>query len=93
MDSGEAATVLHDHLQQYRRSSYPDLVALLDIPQVAELRGPSGATYQLEVVVHWDDAPGGALRIIGAIDDGGWRACLPLTEGFTIAPDGRFVGD
>jgi hypothetical protein len=28
-----------------------------------------------------------------SIDDGGWRAFLPWTDSFIIAPDGSFVGE
>jgi hypothetical protein len=93
MDNREATALLRDHLAAYRRRSYHDLVALLDMPQVAELRGPSGATYQLEVMVHWDDRPGGALRVLGSVDNGGWRALKPLTDDFILAPNGTFVGE
>jgi len=93
MDNAEAVAVLRGHLQGYRRRSYADLVALLGKPQVAELRGRSGATYQLEVVVHWDDRPGGALRVLGAVDDGGRRALKPVTDDFILAADGTFVGE
>jgi hypothetical protein len=45
------------------------------------------------VEVHWDDRPGGALRVLGTIDDGGWRALKPLCDDLLLAPDGRFVGE
>ena len=93
MDNAEAAALLKDDLEGYRLRSYADLVTLLGKPQVAELRGASGATYQLEVKVHWDDRPGGVLRVLGTIDDGGWRALKPLCDDFLLAPDGRFVGE
>ena len=93
MDNGEAAALLKDHLEAYRRRSYHDLVTLLGKPQVTELRGASGVTYQVEVGVHWDARPGGALRVLGSIDDGGWRAFSPLCDDFILAPDGRFVGE
>ena len=92
MDNGEAAALLKDHLDGYRLRSYADLVTLLGKPQVAELRGASDATYQLEVEVHWDDRPRGALRVVGTIDDGGWQALKPLCDDFILAPDGRFLG-
>jgi hypothetical protein len=93
MDNSEAAAVLRGHLQEYRRRSYSDLVGLLGKPQVAELQGLSGVAYQLEVLVHWDDRPGGALRVLGSVDDGGSRALKPLTDDFILAPDGTFVGE
>jgi hypothetical protein len=52
MDKAEAAALLKDHLAAYRLRSYGELLKLLGKPQVAELRGASGVTYQLEVEVH-----------------------------------------
>ena len=72
---------------------YSDLVSLVGRPQVTELRGTTGARYQVEVEVYWDDRPGGAVRVIGSIDDGGWRAIKPLTADFILAPDGTIVGE
>ena len=91
MDNQEATLLLRDHLDGYRRRSYGDLVALLGKPQVAELQGASGKTYQVEVEVIWDQQLGGAIRVLGAIDDGGWRAFKPLLKDFILAPDGTFV--
>ena len=93
MNNEEAAAILRDHLQIYRRRSYAELVALLGKPQVATADGSSGANYQLEVEVHWDDRPGGNIRVLGAIDDGGARAFKPLTDDFILAPNGAFVGE
>jgi hypothetical protein len=92
MDNAEATAVLRDHLNAYRRRPYSDLVTLLRRPQVAQLRGPSGVRYQLEVVVHWDDRTGGALRVLGSVDDGGRRALKPVTDDFILAADGTFIG-
>jgi hypothetical protein len=93
MDKAEAAALLKDHLAAYRLRSYGELLKLLGKPQVAELRGASGVTYQLEVEVHWDGRPGGAVHVLGSIDDGGWRAFRPLSDDFILAPDGRFIGE
>ena len=41
----------------------------------------------------WDGKKDGNLRIIGAIDDGGLRAFIRLTEDFILTPDGSFVGE
>ena len=55
--------------------------------------GPSGASYQVDIQVRWDDEPNGDIRVLAGIDDGGWRAFAPLTEDFILGPDGRFVGE
>jgi len=91
MDSAEAAALLKDHLVAYRLRSYSELLKLRGKPQVAELRSAAGSTYQVEVKVFWDGRPGGALRVVGSIDDGSWRALRPLCDDFILAPDGRLV--
>jgi len=93
MDNAEAAALLKAHLAAYRLRPYSELLTMRGKPQVAELRGDSGGRYQVEVEVFWDDRPGGALRVRGSIDDGGWRALRPLCDDFILAPDGRFVGE
>ena len=93
MDNAEAAALLKDHLAAYRLRPYSELLTLLGKPQLAELRSASGRSYQVEVEVFWDGRPGGALRVLGSIDDGGWRALCPLSDDFILAPDGRFVGE
>jgi hypothetical protein len=59
----------------------------------ADVTGPSGTTHQVETLAFWDDREEGDLRVLVAVDDGGWTAFSPLAEGFIIAPDGRFVGE
>jgi hypothetical protein len=93
MDNREATAVLRGHLDGYRRRAYSELVALRGTPQTAELRGASGSSYQVEVEVHWDGEPGGAVRVLGSIDDGGLRSLWPISQDFILAPDGTFVGE
>ena len=33
------------------------------------------------------------LRVMGSIDDGGWRAFVPLTQSFIMACDGSLVDE
>jgi len=93
MDKREAKAVLAEFLQQFRRRSYEELRQLLGSQTTDEATGPSGVKYQLEVEVFWDNKPNGNLRVLGAVDDGGWRAFMPITDDFIIAPDGRFIGE
>ena len=93
MNYEEARDVLRDHLQEYRRRSYTDLVQLLGLPQTGERVGPSGTTYQIEVEVFWDSDPGGNIRVQGAIDDKGWHALVPHCEDFILTPKGIFIGE
>ena len=91
MDMREAETLIQTHLQGWRRRNWGELVALLDRPQCAELVGATGVRYQVEVMVSWDGAVGGTIRVIGCIDNGGLRALAPLSRDFLLAPDGRFL--
>jgi len=93
MDDRESTQLLQAHLEGYRRRSYGDLAALRGRTHVAELRGASGHAYQVEVEVRWDGAPGGPIRVLGAIDDGGLRSVKPISQDFILSPDGTFVGE
>jgi hypothetical protein len=93
MDNQEALAVLRAELQRYRDRSYTELVAILDSPMTIELAGPSGIRYQVEIEVFWDGPKGQNIRVMGAIDDGGWRAFSPLSESFIMSPTGTFIGE
>ncbi|HSM35229.1 MAG TPA: hypothetical protein VK837_02435 [Longimicrobiales bacterium] len=93
MDEQEAQTILEEHLETWRAKHYEEFVDWIGETSVAEMAGGSGATYQIEVEVQWDGPKGGPVRVIGGIDGGGWRAFVPLTDGFIMAPDGSFLGE
>jgi hypothetical protein len=93
MDETEATTILEAELARYRKRSYVDLWDLAKAPRTVEIVGPSGVKYQLEAQAWWDDASRTNIRVVLSIDDGGWRAFVPLSRGFLIAPDGSFVGE
>lgn len=94
MDAVEARTVLAAELGRLRALPYAQLVdRLLGSEETFGVRGPSGASYQVELQAFWDDRPGGLLRVVGAVDDGGLRALAPLTDAFLVSPDGSFVGE
>jgi len=91
MDGKEAQELLARHLDHHRTRSHRELQALITEPEVVELDGPSGTRFCIEVQAIWDSQVGGDLRVIGSIDDGGWRAFKPLTDDFIIRPDGTVV--
>jgi len=93
MNNEEAARILARELAKYRRQSYADLQRLLKEVDAYEVTGPSGAKYQIEIQAVWDGEPNGNLRVIGGIDDGGWRAYAPLTDDFILSPSGEFIGE
>jgi hypothetical protein len=93
VNKDEANALLEQHLLLYRCRAYSELAALLGHPEVTQHVVASGAKYQIEVEAFWDDRPGGNIRVLGAIDDGGWRGFKPLCAAFIMAPSGAFVGE
>jgi hypothetical protein len=89
----EPKMILAERLKRYREHSYDRLVRLIGSQEAEEARAPSGKRYQLEFQVFWDSRPGGDVRVMGSIDDGGIRAIFPVTDDFIKAPDGTFVGE
>ena len=87
MDREEALKLLEAKLDEYHRLSYAEATAKIGSEDVVEVTGPSGATYQIEVQLVWDGKPDGDVRVLGAVDDGGWRTFLPLTADVLIRRD------
>ena len=89
MNKAEAREILRIELAKLREVAYDQLVTMVDAPKrTSEILGPSGTRYYLDTVVYWDGEAGGDVRVIGTIDDGGWRACVPMSECFIKTPDG-----
>ena len=93
MDKTEAGELLRAHLNSWRSRSYQDLARLMGESYPFEVKGHSGTQYQRSMRVFWDGEAHGDVRVIGSIDDGGWRAFVPLSDSFIVAPDGSFVGE
>lgn len=93
MDKDDVISILANHFVRYRSMSYAELRNLIGGVNSYEISAPAGNSYQVEFQVFWDDKPNGDLRIIGAIDDGGWRAFMPLCQDFIMAPDGSILAD
>lgn len=93
MDKTEAKKILTEQLERYRKRSHSELTQLIDQPETFTVMGESGTKYQIEIQAFWDHKPGGDLRVIGSIDDGGWHALSPLNDDFIMRNDGSFVGE
>lgn len=94
MNKTEATQVLEDHLRSFRSKNYTELVGMIDKePVCLEFTAARGCWYQMEIQVFWDDKADGDVRVIGAIDDGGWRAFFPLSLDFIKRPDNTFVDE
>jgi hypothetical protein len=94
MNHAEAMSLLGRELDRLRAEPYAALAARIDGDELTyDLSGETGTTYQVEVLFLWDSEPAGNVRVIGFIDDGGWRAFSPLTSSFIKAPDDTLVGE
>jgi hypothetical protein len=94
MNKQEAIQILETELVSFRKETYADLVRrLVGQPIDYERNAASGVKYQVNIQVFWDDRPGGNVRVMGSIDDGGWRALLPLCRSFIKSADDSFVGE
>jgi hypothetical protein len=93
MDNNEAKILLQKTLEQFRQYSFKELQAIIGNILTFQVDGESGVQYQIEVEAFWDGKPGQDIMVLGAIDDGGWRAFSPLSDSFIISPDGTFVGE
>ena len=66
MNKQEAAALLEQQLEAFRRESWAELVRRTDLdPVVFERAGTGTATYQLEIECVWDGPRGGNVRVIG----------------------------
>lgn len=68
---------------------YGDLCQMIGHPVSRTTAGPDGREYNIEIQAFWDDKPGGDLRVVVSIDDGGWRAMLPRSDSFVISSDNQ----
>lgn len=94
MNNEEAIAVLEGELARFRDSSYDELVDRMETGSIhVERDGGRRARYQVEIEIFWDSVPGGNIRVMGSIGNGGWRAFVPLCRDLIKAPNGSFIGE
>jgi hypothetical protein len=95
MNKEFAGSILEACLRQFRKYSYEELKLAVEgkISKTEQAVDQSGNSYQIEIQVFWDDKPGGCIRVLGSVDDGGRSAFVPFTRDFIMSPDGSFVGE
>ena len=92
MNKAEAKEILAQELFCLQAKSFKDLQKFINSPEVIELAGASGVSYQIEIQTFWDNPREsfGDLRIIASIDDGRFlSALLPLSSDFIVGSDGK----
>ncbi len=94
MDKQEARIILNEEVAKLRLRSYRELrESLLREARNFGVEGPSGTPYQVEAQAFWDCGKDGPLRVFVSIDDGGWRALVPMSESFILAPGESLVDE
>ena len=92
MDVKEANAELARVVSEYRSKPYGFWESQIgQEPIVFEITTETGNEYQVEIEAFWDVRPGGDIRVLFGIDDGGWRAFCPLTKDFVVTKEGRSV--
>ncbi len=80
MNKENAISTIESELEKIFIRSWEELRGLIGTePYTAIVTGSDGKEYQIEIQCFWDDEPDGDIRVLASIDDGGWRAFLPLT--------------
>jgi hypothetical protein len=91
MNKTEAKLLVARELKAFAARSYSELSAMIGQTEVKRLVGDSGKEYQIELEVFWDSTQHENLHIMGSIDDGGWRAFLPICDSLIMKPDGTLI--
>ena len=86
MDKIEAGQLLEVQLEEWRRRSYAELSREVGHWRRFETTGRSGEHYEGMIQVFWLGDADGTVRVVGSIDDGGWRPFVPLIKDFTVMP-------
>ena len=87
MDRTIATALLQQELAAARARGYAALRNEVGNDVTREIVGPDGKEYQISLTVVWDKEENGPIRLIASIDDGGWRAFVPLTSGDLVDPE------
>lgn len=92
MNKTEATELLVEKLSEFKNMDWQSLKNQIGKePIVGELSGSSGTKYQYEIQFFWDDKKDGDIRVIGNIDDGGFRAIIPLSCDFIMGPYNNLI--
>ena len=93
MNEDVAYLLIDAELRRLLELPYSELIKGVGTPETKQVVGEDGNSYQLEIETFWDKAKGEDVRVIVSVDDGGWRALVPLSQGFVMRPDGSYVDE
>ncbi|BCB76892.1 hypothetical protein GCM10022251_48550 [Phytohabitans flavus] len=84
-----AARLAEERLAEWRRLDYARWRLMLDDSELRQVAGEDGKRYS--VVSFAVDDGDGRVRMVVAIDDGGWSAFSPLCRDEIMRPDGSLI--
>jgi hypothetical protein len=82
----EARGELHRLVREHEAHSYTHWADLVGHRKRIEFTTERGTWYQATIEPVWDDTPGGAIRVLFGIDDGGSSALFPMTDSLFVEP-------
>ncbi|WP_308042423.1 hypothetical protein [Micromonospora sp. PLK6-60] len=89
LDKEIAAQLAEARLVEWRRDSYEEWREMLDDKDMRLVVGEDGKRHT--VVSYAIDDGDDRVRMVVAVDDGGWSAFAPLVRVEIMRPDGTFV--
>jgi hypothetical protein len=88
MNTQEAREILSEVMREYRQKDYSYWEnSIPESPLVISKTGESGVDYQIEIIIVRDAPKSRTIRVAFGIDDGGWRAFVPMTDDFLVEPE------
>jgi len=87
----EARSELKRLIAEHEQYTYDALHRLVDQRKRLEFSTATGTWYQAVIEVMWDDKPGGTIRVLVSLDDGGASAFHPMTDSVLVDPPGVVV--
>jgi hypothetical protein len=94
INKSEALETPRREMTGWRTRSFDELSTLVGAEKHSfETTGPSNTLYYVTVEAYWDSRPNENVRVLGCVDDGGWRGFGPLSDSFIVALDGTFISE
>jgi len=82
----EVRAVLERVLAEHGGRDYASWKQLIGQVKAFGRASTGGRRHQVEVQPIWDDRPGGTIRVLFSIDDGGLSAFAPMTNALLLDP-------
>jgi hypothetical protein len=83
-----AESILTQELGSTKKIGYLKLTERIGgQPIIRDVVASDGKRYQLEINIFWDGKKNGPIRLMGCVDDGGWRSFIPLTLSDLVYPE------